>query len=120
MKLSEMNSNQMTACLCKIAPALENIGMDDKFSNAVKRIANKDKNLKPVQQGAALIGAFVPLLLGDHKNDTFAILAALSGKTVKEIGEQNGMVTMREVKDALNDPDLIDFFISSVSTGKSE
>lgn len=119
MKLSEMDSNRLTAFLCKIAPALENIGMDDKFSDALKRIANKDKNLNPAQQGAAMIGAFVPLLLGDHKNDTFAILAAVSGKTVEEISEQNGMITLREVKDALNDPDLLDFFTSSVSTAKN-
>ena len=28
MKLSEMNTQQLAACLCKIAPALERIGMD--------------------------------------------------------------------------------------------
>lgn len=120
MKLSEMNSDQLSACLCKIAPALESIGMDEKFSDALKRIADKDKDLKPAQQGAVMIGAFVPMLLGDHKDDTFAVLAALSGKTVKEIREQNGMQTIKEVKEALSDRDLMDFFMQSARTGASE
>ena len=34
MKLSEMNTQQLATCLCKIAPALERIGMDEEIGRA--------------------------------------------------------------------------------------
>lgn len=118
MKLSEMNGKELSACLCKIAAPIERIGMDEKTMTAFQNIAGMG-DLNRIQQGAALIGEFIPLLLGDHQTDTFAILAAMNGKTVDEISEQKGMQTIRELKSALSDPELMDFFTSSVRTAEN-
>ena len=117
MKLSEMNGEELSVCLCKIAEPIERIGFDAKTTAAFQEIANLSKNsMNNIQQASMMIGKFVPLLLGDHREDTFAILAAINGKTVEEIRNQNGMQTIKELKNALADPDLMDFFTSSVHT----
>lgn len=117
MKLSEMNGEELSVCLCKIAEPLERIGSDKKTTEAFQEISNFIKSgMNNIQQTTMMIGKFVPLLLGDHREDTFAILAAINDKTVEEIRSQNGMQTIKELKNALADPDLMDFFTSSVRT----
>ena len=117
MKLSEMNGEELSVCLCKIAEPIERIGFDKKTTETFQEIADLIKNgMNNIQQTSIMIGTCVPLLLGDHREDTFAILAAINGKTVEEIRSQNGMQTIKELKNALADPDLMDFFTSSVRT----
>lgn len=117
MKLSEMNGEELSVCLCKIAESIERIGFDEKTTETFQKIADLSKSgMNNIQQTSMMIGKFVPLLLGDHREDTFAILAAINSKTVEEIRSQKGMQTIKELKDALSDPDLMDFFSSSVRT----
>lgn len=119
MKLSEMNGEELSVCLCKIAEPLERIGFDKKTTETFQKIADLSKSgMNNIQKASAMIGKYVPLLLGDHREDTFAILAAIDDKTVEEIRSQNGMQTIKELKDALTDPDLMDFFSSSVHTAE--
>lgn len=119
MKLSEMNGEELSVCLCKIAEPLERIGFDKKTTETFQKIADLSKSgMNNIQKASAMIGKYVPLLLGDHREDTFAILAAINDKTVEEIRSQNGMQTIKELKDALTDPDLMDFFSSSVHTAE--
>lgn len=117
MKLSEMNGEELSVCLCKIAEPLERIGFDEKTTETFQKIADLSKSgMNNIRQTSMMIGKFIPLLLGDHREDTFAILAAINGKTVEEIRSQKGMQTIKELKNALADPDLMDFFSSSVRT----
>lgn len=117
MKLSEMNGEELSVCLCKIAEPIERIGFDKKTTAVFQEIADMSKdNMNNIQKASAMIGKYVPLLLGDHREDTFAILAAINGKTVEEIRSQKGMQTIKELKNALADPNLMDFFTSSVRT----
>lgn len=110
MKLSEMNGEELSVCLCKIAEPLERIGFDKKTTETFQEIADLSKSgMNNIQQTSMMIGKFVPLLLGDHREDTFAILAAINNKTVEEIRSQKGMQTIKELKNALADPDLMDF-----------
>ena len=112
-----MNGEELSVCLCKIAEPIERIGFDKKTTETFQEIADLIKNgMNNIQQTSIMIGKFVPLLLGDHREDTFAILAVINGKTVEEIRSQNGMQTIKELKNALEDPDLMDFFTSSVRT----
>lgn len=121
MKLSQMTTEQITACLCRIAPALENIAMDEKINECFKRVAKKEESARSnVQRCAVMLSTFASLLLDKHKDDTFAVLAAINGKTAEEIRAQNGMQTIREVKDALSDLELMDFFTSFINMGEKK
>ena len=89
MKLSEMNTQQLAECLCKIAPALERIGMDEATNRAFAALSGKLDGGTRMQQLAQMVGALVPALLGTHFDDMVVIVAAMTGKTEDGVRAQN-------------------------------
>ena len=114
MKLSEMNTEQLAVCLCKIAPALERIGMDEATNRAFAALSGKLDGGTRMQQLAQMVGALVPTLLGAHFDDIVIIVSAMTGKTEEGVRTQNGFATVRDVK-SFFDEDYIDFFKSSAA-----
>lgn len=114
MKLSEMNSKELCTALCVLAEPVGRIAADDEVADALKRMAENKANHTVMGR---LIGTayadFVPLLLKKHKDDTFAVLSILTGKTVEELEKQNGFQLMKDVRSVFNS-ELIRFFGSSV------
>ena len=119
MKLSEMNTQQLAACLCKIAPALERIGMDDGTNRAFAALTGKLEGGTRMQQLAQIVGALVPALMGEHFDDMVTIVAAMTGKTEEVVRAQNGFTTIRDVK-SFFDEDFLDFFRSSAAQEQNE
>lgn len=111
MKLSEMNTEQLAACLCRIAAPVERIGKDAHISAFFKENAGKT-DTTVIELVSASIGALTPVLLGDHLADVMAILSALTDKTQAELRAQKGVQTVRDIR-AVIDQDLMDFFKSS-------
>ena len=111
MKLSEMNTVQLSDALVRLAGPMERIGKDAKMNDALKANAEKlrEKGMSRLENTTALIGAMVPALLERHRADTFEILSALTGKSVAEIEAQPGMLTLREARECL-DGELLSFF----------
>lgn len=95
-----MDTEKLGRVLCAISPSIANIGADERFNDCVRLIVEKqDQNLNKVQKAAALIGTFTPFLLGEeHRDDTFAILAALREKSIDEIRNQNSMETLNDLR----------------------
>jgi hypothetical protein len=62
----------------------------------------------------------LPLILKKRKADLFSILASLNEKTIEEIGSQNFIKTMSQIKDIAKDKELLDFFKSCTGTEESE
>ena len=115
MKLCEMNSEQLAKALATLAVPVENIAKDEAVGKALADMQTKSKEGESVPMIAMIgdmVGRLVPALLGEHANDLFAILAALTGKSAKEIKAQNGFLTIREAKESFS-TDLLDFFTSS-------
>ena len=98
-KLLEKNGAEMCAALVSIATPMKAFLEDEEFNETFKECTKKGIDNK--LHGIAIIYAdMVPLLFGDkHLKDTLAILAAVEGKTVKEMLKMNGVELM---KDALN------------------
>lgn len=118
MKLSEMNSDQMAKCMCELVAPVAEIMSDEAVLKAVAGLADaKDKSFLPVICNAATV--LVPLLLKTHYMAFVTVLSAMTGKTVAVIRKQQGLQTIKDVRDCL-DQDLIDFFKSSAPTGKAE
>ena len=118
MKLSEMNTEQLAVCLCKIAPALARIGMDDGTNRAFAALSGKLEGCTRMQQLAQMVGTLVPSLLGAHFDDMVTIVSAMTGKTEEGVRAQNGFVTIRDVK-SFFDEDFLDFFKSSAVQGQN-
>ena len=62
--------------------------------------------------GAQKITAIIPLLLKTHRSDIYAILSIVGEKSVEEIAVQNIMTTMWQMKELLNDKEMVSFFKS--------
>lgn len=112
MKLSEMNTKELSRALCQLAGPLEKIGSDDSITKMFKDMSNKKGQISKLQEASKMVGTIIPVLLEKHQADTFTALSILTGKSVQEIETQNGMQTVRDLKGVL-DKDLLDFFTPS-------
>ena len=115
MKLCEMNSEQLAKALVALAAPVESIAKDEAVGKALADMQAKSKEGESVPMIAMMgdmVGRLVPVLLGEHAGDLFTILAALTGKSAKEIKAQNGFLTIKEAKESFS-TDLLDFFTSS-------
>lgn len=121
MKLSEMNTRQMAAALCALTQPMARIAKDEEIDKAMRSIAGKSEQMHSMtafEKGATLMEELVPLMLGKHYDDAVEIISALTGKTAKEIDEQNGMQTVNDLLGSL-DGKFFDFFRSSAVMGKT-
>lgn len=114
MKLSELTTERAADVLCELTPYIANITGDkfllDELSN---KFDSKGKSVAELYTFAAnKYAALVPILLKEHRNDVFSVLATLNERSADEIAKQNVMETMKQVRDLFQDKDLLDFFKS--------
>lgn len=108
MKLSEMNTEQLAACLCKLAEPVGVLTADEEIADTIKQVGdNKAKPVYSVIGGA--VAKLIPLMLKKHERETYGILAALTGKSEAELKAQNGLQTIKDAKECF-DKELLDFF----------
>lgn len=123
MKLSEMTTDRAMDVLCEITPCIANITADEELlaelRNAIDPKAVKTK-AELMVKGVEKITKLVPIVLKKRKTDVFGILAVLNEKTAEEIGKQNIIATMAQVREVVKDKDLMDFFKSCVGSEGSE
>lgn len=123
MKLSEMTTDRAMDVLCEITPCIANITADEELlaelRNAIDPKAVKTK-AELMVKGVEKITKLVPIVLKKRKEDVFGILAALNERTAEEIGKQNIIATMAQVREVVKDKDLMDFFKSCVGSEGSE
>ena len=123
MKLSEMTTDRAMDVLCEITPCIANITTDEELlaelRNAIDPKAVKTK-AELMVKGVEKITKLAPIVLKKRKADVFGILAALNEKTAEEIGKQNIIATMAQVREVVKDKDLMDFFKSCVGSEGSE
>lgn len=98
-KLAEMNTDELAVFMCKAADPLSSLLMDSEVIDAFTGLAKKMQgNGNLFSMFGAFLSVVVPTLLGErHKNDTYALLAAIEGKDVDAIRKQNGIKTARDV-----------------------
>ena len=123
MKLSKMTTDRAMDVLCEITPCIANITADEELL-AELRTAIDPKAVKTkaelMVKGVEKITKLAPIVLKKRKADVFGILAALNEKTAEEIGKQNIIATMAQVREVVKDKDLMDFFKSCVGSEGSE
>lgn len=115
MKISEMNTDQLSDALVELTDPISNIAKDEELNKALNELSEKRQKKEitmPFQEGLSIIKAFVPALLKRHRQEVYAVLAALTGKSAAEIAGQNGFKTILEARHVI-DKELIDFFKSS-------
>lgn len=122
MKLSEFSTDRAADILCEISVYTLNILSDEEIRDSLKKQDDEGKQQTAGEKyaiGAQKIGQWIPLILKKHRDDVFAILAAINGVTVDAIREQNVLTTMRQIRELAKDKDLTDFFKSCASEAKA-
>lgn len=123
MKLSQLSTDRVMDLLCEIATPVTNIMTDEELIEELKSAVDFEKANTMAEKTALITGKFtkiLPLILKKRKADLFSILASLNEKTIEEIGSQNVIKTMSQIKDIAKDKELLDFFKSCTGTEESE
>lgn len=110
MKLREMNTEEFCAALCALTGPMCRIAEDEKAQAAFDALMTAELTKLPVLKAwSMLVATLVPVLLQSHAEDTYAMTAILTGKTVQELRAQSGLQTLSELR-ACWDEDLAAFF----------
>lgn len=109
MKLSEMTTEQLERALCELAEPIGRIGQNRQIGDKFREVAGSVNGRSKIEVFSEIFASVVPVLLREHAADLHKILSVMTGKSVQEIAQQNGLLTIREAR-ACIDGDLIDFF----------
>ena len=115
MKISELSTDRAADVLCEVSVYALPILSDEELMDTLKKKIDSTGTMTRAEvlaEGAAKIGALVPIVLKKHKTDVFGLLAVLNETTAEKIAAQNIIETLRQAKDIAKDRDLLDFFKS--------
>lgn len=114
MKLSELSTERAADVLCEITPYVASLTGDKALLDALKtEVGAGGKSVAEVYtMGAKKIASIVPIVLKDHRQDVFGILAALNETDVETITRQNILKTILQIRELAKDKELADFFKS--------
>ena len=122
MKISEFSTEKAADILLEILPFVTEIVTDSKLCEELANAVDiKGKtSFEVMAVGVAKFAKLIPLVLKNHKEDVFGIIAVLNCKTVEEVCKQNIVVTMGEIRELVQDKELIDFFRSCMDSEGGE
>ena len=112
MKLSELTTEQAADVLCEITPFISNITGDKELLDELgNKFDTKGKSVAELYTFAAKkVAVLAPIILKTHRDDLFGILSVLNETDAEQIAKQNVLTTMKQIKDAISDKELLDFF----------
>ena len=123
MKLSEFNTADGISVLCDLSPFVFNIVSDDELMAELRNAISPEKtitHLEWIALGVAKVSKIVPIIFKKRKADVLGILAILNGIPEEKIAKQNILVTAKQLKELINDKELMDFFASCAASEESE
>ena len=113
MKLSELSTERAADVLCEITPYIANLTSDNDLLNTLKEKIGAGKSMAEIYvYGAKKIAALVPIVLKNHSEDVFGLLSVLNDMDVEAVRKQNVLKTIWQVKELVQDKELINFFKS--------
>lgn len=101
-----LSTDKAVDILIEITPYVADIINDSDLRKVIDKY--KKTPAKQIQYFAELI----PMFLKKHREPVYIILAALNEATVDEIQSQSFAVTVKQIKEIVNDKELISFFTS--------
>lgn len=121
--LKELNGWNLMTKLAELAEPVGNLVNDDEFWEAFTECTKNGAGLR-MERGLRFFlqtyGSLLPILMSEeHKRDTFAIIAAATGRSVNECANMNGMQMLKEFG-AVFVGDLQSFFTSHVLSALRE
>ena len=111
MKITEMTNEQVADTFVRIAAPVSSICDDEQITEILNRYHEQQDTpiLKVVGQ---YLPEIVTLAFSKHRNDLFEIVGALTLQTKEKAAKMKFIETLKVLKEALRDEDLLDFFQS--------
>lgn len=115
MKLSEMNNDECIKKVVEITPYLGEIMQDEELVKIyydridIKGMSEKEGKIKGVVKGISNFTKLIPILLTKHKENIYHVLAIVNDKKFEEIGKQNPVETIKQLKELWSDKELLNF-----------
>lgn len=112
MALKDLSTNEAADILVQLAPLMDNITSDEKLVERIGKSINRDGMTRAGIAVEALHRVFdcIPILLVNHRDDVFGIVAVVNHKKLEEVKSQSIVQTKNDLKEILADEDLRDFF----------
>lgn len=112
MKLSELSTDRAMDVLCEITPFVANISGDKALMDTLKSQLEGEKHsvAEVYAHLANKLSSSVLLILKDHRDDVFGLLAVLQETTPEAIASQNIVVTLSQIRDVVRDKEFVRFF----------
>lgn len=119
---SELSTDEALEVVLQIAQPITNLIDDEALVKEMQKTMPKGETTRIAMQrfGLAKIVKLLDIALKQHREDVYEILAPFNGLTVEEIGEQNFLITCKQVYDLLNDKGFVDFFKSYLGGGQNK
>lgn len=106
MKLSEMSTRQAAQCMVNLAVPVGTLVKNPAVKEYMQKAAHKEATIETLMDALAEL---IPIFLRDHFDEMASVVAALTGKTTGEVGDQPILETIRDVKSSI-DEDFLLFF----------
>ena len=123
MKISELSTDKALDIICEITPFVDEIATDEELISTLKekiKLPEGATRADMLKIGADKINKIVPIILKKKRSAVYGILAALNGTSPEKISKQSMISTAKQIKEAVGDKELIDFFRSCVGAEGSK
>ena len=123
MKISELSTDRALDVICEITPFVDEIATDEELISTLKekiKLPEGATRADMLKIGADKINKIVPIILKKKRAAVYGILAALNETSAEKISKQSMISTAKQIKEAVGDKELIDFFKSCVGAEGSE
>ena len=121
MRIKDMSMDQWAEAMVNLTAPAMRIMEDDEAVSMVEQVREKmaQKKGNSVAQFAALADRVILYLLKTHREDTFAVISALTMLTPEQVKTAKWQELTREVWESI-DEDLVTFFVSLWHTDQPE
>ena len=123
MKISELSTDKALDVICEITPFVDEIATDEELISTIKekvKLPEGATRADMLKIGTDKINKIVPIILKKKRAAVYGILAALNESSIEKISKQSMISTAKQIKEAVGDKELIDFFRSCVGAEGSE
>ena len=113
MKLSEIKTDNSADVLCELVPLVESLALDETVQREIVNMFEKAEETSVgdiVKFAATTAVKLIPDLLKNKRKEIYKILAILNDKKPEEIAEQKFLETVKQIKEAVKDEELISLF----------
>ena len=112
MKLSDLTTDRALDVLCEITPFVSSITGDKELMDTLKaKMEGEGHSVAEMYTYLAnKLSSSIMLILKDHRDDVFGLLAVLQETTPEAIASQNIVVTLSQIRDVVRDEEFVRFF----------